>query len=154
MQTDAILSSCGNYRYSLARKRDLQKDDLIWVLLNPSTADSTQDDPTIRKIIQFSKNFGYWWCLVYNLFALRSTDPKVLITHSDPIWPDNDNHIQTIPTEKKIVFARWNHGILQWRSTKVIDLLKDHNTRYLEKNKSQQPKHPLYVWYNIWLKKW
>jgi hypothetical protein len=59
MQTDAILSSCGNYRYSLARKRDLQKDDLIWVLLNPSTADSTQDDPTIRKIIQFSKNFGY-----------------------------------------------------------------------------------------------
>lgn len=148
MFSDAILSWCNTYRYCLIRRRDDTMNDLNRILLNPSTADAHQDDPTIRKVIQFSKQFGYWWCKVYNLFALRSTDPSQLKIHKNPIGSENDKYLQSIPYDQKIMFAWWNHWSLYDRSKKVIEMMKDYNIWYLDLNNSWEPKHPLYVSYD------
>jgi len=73
----ATISECGRYRYALERRiPDVVGPNLTWLMLNPSTADATQDDPTIRKVMGFTKRNGYGVALVVNLFALRATDPR------------------------------------------------------------------------------
>lgn len=71
---NAIISTCGRYRYSLERSTGGPGPVLCWLMLNPSTADATKDDPTIRKVIGFSGRNGYGAVIVVNLFAWRSTD--------------------------------------------------------------------------------
>jgi hypothetical protein len=88
----ASISSCKKYRYSLDRIRDENKDLCVWIMLNPSIADDNIDDPTIRRVINFSKQYWYWWCHIVNLFSLRSTDPKELKKSLDPIWEETTKY--------------------------------------------------------------
>lgn len=63
---------------------------VLWIMLNPSTADATENDPTIRKVMGFSMRWGFKQARIVNLCALRSTDPKGLITSTiDPVGPKN-----------------------------------------------------------------
>src|SRR5687767_7200334 len=74
----AVISDDQRYRYQLVRGWS-GEPPIVWVMLNPSTADGTQDDHTIRKIVQFSRNWGYGSLTVVNLFALRATKPTALV---------------------------------------------------------------------------
>lgn len=77
---DALLSTCGRYRYALERSTGLERrESLCWLMLNPSTADATSDDPTIRKVVGFTRRVGYGCALVVNLFAWRATDKREVI---------------------------------------------------------------------------
>ena len=78
MHKSAILSDCGAYRYELRRTWDDQLPVLLWIGLNPSTADHLHDDPTNRRIADFSRRWGYGGYVLANLFAYRSPDPKAL----------------------------------------------------------------------------
>lgn len=86
----AVLSACGTYRYRLWRVWDDCRPAMVWVMLNPSTADATEDDPTIRRCVGFAEREGFGGIDVLNVFALRATDPKELLTHPDPFGPDNE----------------------------------------------------------------
>lgn len=66
---------------------------MVWVMLNPSTADGESDDPTIRKCMGFARRSSHGGIIVVNLFAYRATDPKTLRSIADPVGPDNDDHI-------------------------------------------------------------
>lgn len=77
-QSGAVLSDCGNYRYQLWRIWDQSKPFCMFFMHNPSTADVTADDPTIRRCIGFAKSWGYGGIYVGNMFPYRSTDPKAL----------------------------------------------------------------------------
>jgi len=90
-RTGAVISPCGQYRYHLWRIWNEDLPTMVWVMLNPSTADATEDDPTIRRCIGFAKREGCGSISVKNVFALRSTDPSALAKHADPIGPDNYN---------------------------------------------------------------
>lgn len=90
--SSAVLSDDGVYRYRLDRTWDPRLGRVLWVMLNPSTADATEDDPTIRKCKGFANRWGYGAITVVNLFAFRATDPQNLCKAAWPISePDHRN---------------------------------------------------------------
>jgi len=101
---DAIISDDGQYRYALSRLVQTTGPKLLWVMLNPSTANAAVDDATIRKCLGFSRKWGIGSFRVVNLFALRSKDKTALWTGTEIIGPENDRHID--------VMARWADQIV------------------------------------------
>ncbi len=115
-------------------------------MLNPSTADASQDDPTIRRCIGFAKAWGFGGLIVGNLFALRSTDPKALYSHPEPIGPENDHHLRRIANEAAPVVCAWGtHGALHDRGREVAEMLDDRNLAALKVTADGSPGHPLYI---------
>lgn len=102
----ASLSSCRLYRYDLWRKWG-DEPYCMFVGLNPSTADETQDDPTIRRCVGYAKRWNYGGLCMVNLFAFRATQPKDMMTAKDPIGPDNDRTLKTLSQGAGIVIAAW-----------------------------------------------
>lgn len=146
----ATLSDCSVYRYDLTRRWGTGNRFALWVMLNPSTADAEQDDPTIRRCIAFSKEWECDGLVVVNLFALRATDPKALYAHDEPVGPQNDAHIGDWLCDEDVaeVVAGWGaHGMLDSRGYGVW-LMACHARRVmtcLGTTKTGQPRHPLYV---------
>ena len=121
MKTDAKLSECRQYRYALWRTWDDSKPYAMFVGLNPSTADETDDDPTIRRCIVFAKDWGYGGLCMANLFAYRATDPSNMFSAQDPIGPQNDVWLERLAKDAGIVVAAWgNHGGHLGRSKIVL----------------------------------
>jgi len=144
----AVISPCGKYRYALTRSIEQPirwVKPVLFIMLNPSTADAVSDDPTIRRCIQFTKDMGGTKLTVCNLFALRSTDPEQLLKAEDPIGPDN---LMVLMSELKdhtfgeIILAFGNH-----KAVKKFDLsIFDHfNVKCLGTTKNGMPRHPLYL---------
>ena len=90
MKRTAVISPCGKFRYHLTRTWDETRPPLVFIMLNPSTADANEDDPTIRKCIGFAQRLNFGGIEVFNLFAFRATDPRELKNNDYPIGPDND----------------------------------------------------------------
>ena len=144
----AILSPCGLYRYSLTRQWSEGAKQILWIMLNPSTADANVNDPTIRRCIAFSKAWGYDSLEVVNLFALRSPNPQDLIDSSeagiDPVGPNNDGYISWAVKQSASVIAAWgSRGFARTR----VPLIKSICGRIdcLGVTKDGSPRHPLYV---------
>ena len=145
--TGAVLSSCREYRYVLWRKWSEQAQPLVFLMLNPSTADETEDDRTIKRCIHFAKREGAGGIIVGNIFALRSSAPASLYAASDPVGPENDHWVETICRNAFKVVAAWgNERITQHRIPAILSLLKSKNISLccLKKNKNGSPRHPLY----------
>jgi hypothetical protein len=104
----AIISADGRYRYRLGR-RWADGPAVLWIMLNPSTADAEQDDPTIRRCIAFSKQFHYGALWVGNLYAFRSTDPDALwgLGASAARGPENASHLSAMGAECQQIIAAW-----------------------------------------------
>ena len=148
----AIISECEKYRYVLRRGPENVRT-MLWVMLNPSTADATQDDPTINKCVQFSKRNGRDAIAVVNLYAFRSTDPNILGRTPYFVGPDNDRHIDKVCGESWVdscVIAWGAHRIADYRQMRVIEILDNHfiNPLCLGQTKGGYPRHPLYVPYS------
>jgi hypothetical protein len=142
----ATLSPCGLYRYSLWRKWDESQPLCTWIMLNPSTADASKDDPTIRRCIGYSKRWGFGGLLVANLFALRATDPRVLQTAPDPVGPENDAYLLNAASNTAKVVCAWgNWGDLRGRSEAVCRLLQGVPLYRLGLTELGEPSHPLYL---------
>ena len=137
----ALLSQDNKYRYQLSRIWDGEKQSILFIMLNPSTADAHVDDPTTRRVINFAKSWGYGGVFIGNLYAFRSTDPKLLRYIGDPTGKDNIQHIKTmIGLTNRVVYA-WgnNEKEPEW-------LLKSVETPYcIDVSKNGIPKHPLYL---------
>ena len=86
----ASISDCGRFRYHLWREWDTDKRRLPYIMLNPSTADGSEDDPTIRKCIGFAERLGFGGIDVFNLYAFRATKPRDLKNHGYQVGPDAD----------------------------------------------------------------
>lgn len=136
------------HRYSLWRVWRPSAGRVLWVMLNPSTADEVVLDPTIRRCVDFAKRWGYGGIEVVNLFALRSTDPAALYDHADPIGPENDRHIVEAAGRAKRVIGAWGvHGAHRGRAPAVEALLAGTGPlECLGTNRDGSPRHPLYVW--------
>lgn len=149
MISSAIISPCQTYRYSLTREWG-NGPRAIWIMLNPSTADASLDDPTIRRCIGFSKSFGFGSLEVVNLFAYRATDPKDMASAKargvDIVGPENDRYITEAAGRAQLVIAAWGADKLApARSVMIRKLVAPRELRTLGKSKSGAPKHPLYL---------
>lgn len=144
--SNAIFSSCRTWRYQLDRCWIADAPTLVFIGLNPSTADETMDDPTIRRCISFAKRDGFGRCVMLNLFGYRSTDPRRLHTTTDPVGPDNDSTITSCVNEAATVVVAWgahSHPMIKSRSEAVLRLID--RPKCLGLTKGGSPKHPLYV---------
>lgn len=144
----AIITACGVYRYQLTRVWNSDLRPAAFIMLNPSTADAENDDPTIRRCIGFAKAWGCGGLTVVNLFAYRSTDPKAMRGVRDPVGPLNDTYIRAAAEHCHPVVAAWGtHGTLRQRATevKMILLRTGVSIVSLGVTKDGHPKHPLYV---------
>lgn len=144
----AVFSPDRKYRYVLRRRVGLTDGTLLVILLNPSTADEENDDPTIRRCVDFANRWGYGWLVVCNLFAYRATDPDELSKVDDPVGPENDEHIRREAQAADLVVVGWGeHGLFFGRCDDVHSLLMEAGIplHCWATNSSGQPKHPLYV---------
>jgi hypothetical protein len=117
-------------------------------MLNPSTADAFQLDPTNRRCVGFAQAWGYGSMVTTNIFAFRSTDPAGLRTANDAVGPENDGAIVTAAKNADLVIAAWGaHGELQGRGEVVRKMLRDAGIplHVLRLTKAEHPGHPLYV---------
>ena len=105
MIKDAFLSKDGLYRYALWRVWDDSVPQAMFIGLNPSTAEESNDDKTLRRCISFSKAWGYGGVCMANLFAFRATDPDDMKLARDPVGPENDSWIIQLASEADIVVA-------------------------------------------------
>ena len=143
MIKSATLSDCRTYRYSLSRTWDNSKAYVLFIGLNPSTADENKDDPTIRRCIDYAKSWGFGGLKMVNLFAYRATLPSDLKKADFPIGVDNDKHIKELSSSASITIVAWsNDGSYLNRDKEVLELIK--NPMCLNINKPRQPSHPLY----------
>lgn len=149
------------YRYTLTRHieydQPLPYDDcrLCWVMLNPSTADELVDDPTIRRVIRFTKDRRYTDLTVVNLFAARTTRPLHLLEMDDPVGPDNREWIETTFADSDEVVFAWGAWMsANWRRLPITstppyvgDLADKHGHEplCLGVTANGSPRHPLYV---------
>ncbi len=141
----ATFSPCRQYRYVLRRFFSSGHGVCNFLMLNPSTADETQDDPTIRRCIGFARAWGYRELVITNLFAYRATDPREMKCHPTPVGADNDFHLVRESGQADMVIAAWGtHGTCLARDEDVLKLLRV-PLHHLGLTKDGHPKHPLYL---------
>ena len=146
LQSGATFSPNRLYRYSLWRVWDDSLSFLNVIGLNPSVADERNDDPTIRRCLDFARRWGYGGLYMTNLFAFRATDPIHMLRYSEPVGMDNNSVIGDIAVNSGMVLCAWGKdGVHQGRQAYVMDLLSDHKLYCLGENKNRTPKHPLYI---------
>ena len=96
IKSDAVLSEDRVYRYALWRIWNEDRPLVMFVGLNPSTADETNDDPTLRRCMGFAESWGYGGVIMANIFAYRATDPKIMKQTEAPIGPENDEWLRKL----------------------------------------------------------
>lgn len=144
----ALYSPCDTYRYVLNIIWNMSITPLTVIGLNPSTATEQVDDPTLRRVKGFARNWGYGGVRMLNAFALRSTDPKNLFKHKDPVGPENTlEFLKSMATDPTI--AAWGGNI---QSQHWHDFYRGHeicaaipNLQCFKITDKGHPAHPLYL---------
>lgn len=141
----AELDPTGKYRYRLWRRFG-SGVTVVWVMLNPSTADASNDDPTLRRVRPFSIAAGFGRLEVVNLFALRATDPRELELADDPVGPENDAAIDAAVRNAGAVVVAWGYRdsrLVEARAAAVLSRLP--SPVLCLGSSAGRPRHPLYV---------
>lgn len=151
-ESTAVYSDCERYRYLLTRVWNPDGQKALFVMLNPSTATETQNDPTVERCERRARALGFGAFRVTNIFAFRATDPRVMRTQPDPVGPANDSSIGQSAAEwaDRIICAWGTHGAFLDRGRQVERLLRATGRPLFALGLTQagHPKHPLYVGYD------
>jgi hypothetical protein len=156
LEQNAVISNCGRYRYLLTRQIAPGLRTATFIMLNPSTADATTDDPTIRRCIGFSRQWGCGKLAVLNLFAVRATAPADMKRARDPVGPENKDWFDRTLAhrgEGPVICAWGVHGEHLEQDSAVLGWLDDIGVkpRALGITRDGHPKHPLYLSYGAQL---
>lgn len=158
LASNAVVSSCGAYRYLLTREVGRGNRTVTFIMLNPSTADAVTDDPTIRRCIGFVRQWRCGRLVVVNLFAVRATDPADMRKASDPVGPQNHAWVKRAveraaapcdPADRGPVVCAWGtNGSFMDQDLKALGWIEGLCTPMaLDVTRNGHPKHPLYVRY-------
>jgi hypothetical protein len=141
----ALFSPCRTWRYSLTR--DLPpaggSGSVVFVGLNPSTADETRDDPTTRRCVGFAQAWGFARLELVNLFAFAARHPADLRRAPDPVGPGNRSALQRALAEADLVVCAWgNDGIGPHADAVLAHAARPHCLGLTGRG---APRHPLYA---------
>lgn len=148
-QADAVISDDGLYRYTLTRHWGFGNRVLVFLMLNPSTADGEHDDATIRRCVGFAKREAYDGIVVVNLFAYRATNPNDLwaLHVHDPVGVGNDRTLRAVAKKYRDIVCAWGVNAPSPRAEYVLHMLKtlvpEANLNCLGTTKAGCPKHPV-----------
>jgi hypothetical protein len=147
MACGAKFDKSGRYRYALWRAWSADYPRIVFILLNPSTADVQKNDPTIRRCMGFARDWQFGAVEVVNLFAYRATDGRELLKAVDPIGEENNRFLMCAVERCSTVVVGWGtRGTLLGRDREVISLLAGRKDVYcLGTTKGGHPRHPLYL---------
>ncbi len=144
----ALFSGDNKFRYSLWRIWERTGDYLLFIGLNPSTANGMKDDPTIRRLINFAKSWGFGGLFCGNLFSLVSANPAKLLYEEavELQGGPNDKAIKRMREWTTLVLVGWGTwGIhASSRSRAVLDLVGEY-VFCLRVTRKGEPNHPLYM---------
>jgi hypothetical protein len=142
-------SPCRRYRYYLQCRLNNRwpGETVVFVGLNPSTADELVCDPTLNRVRSFSLSWGYSTVVLVNLFAYRSPNPEVLRRVRDPIGPENDFWIRNVALRSRgLLIAAWGGGgEYQGRAAAILQIFQKREVYCLGQTQNGSPKHPLYL---------
>lgn len=138
-------SPCDRYRYGLSRVWDADGPTLLFIMLNPSTADEYRNDPTVARCETRARRMGYGAMMVANLFAFRATRPADLKQAAEPVGPMNDRVLAHWSKSATATIVAWGaHGAFRNRAAEVSSVLTG-SLLHLGLTKAGHPRHPLYV---------
>lgn len=146
----AELSECNQYRYKLWRIWDESKPKVLFIMLNPSTADAIINDATIRRCIKFTKDWGYGGFYVGNLYPYRSKEPADLLKCENPLGENNNNYLKEMALSAEIIICAWGNAPTVNKLNKIYPHYKplenlEKPLCYLGLSNDGTPKHPLYL---------
>lgn len=161
----ANISDDGLYRYRLGRTWDPALPKMVWIMLNPSTADAEVDDPTIRRCMGFARREHCGGIEVLNLYALRATKPQGLTLQADPEGPCNCAAWLEVLPDASVgaktsgpVVAAWGasipKGLPESRALDAIVSVVTPQWYTLGLTKGGAPRHPLFVASTAPLQRW
>ena len=136
----ARFSNDKKHRYKLSRHWDLNKPQILYIMLNPSIGNESIDDPTIRRLLSFTKKFDYGGFFVGNLFTYITPNPKTLDT-SIGLTNKNLNVLTNLVSKADEVVYAWGNSIEEPNELKKLIS----NPMCFGKNLNGTPKHPLYL---------
>jgi len=145
MKKSAEFSRCGNYRYLLWREWDKEKPIAMCIGLNPSTANSENNDATISRLIRDLAQLGFGSFYMCNLYALISSKPAKLFQVADPLGKNDEWLIRTSKIANEIIFCWGSFKNIDYRARKVSEMFPD--GKCFGKNKDGKPMHPLALMY-------
>ena len=166
IEASAVISDCGSYRYSLTRRWSANPRRALFVMLNPSTADGTEDDPTIRRCVRFAQRE---WCGsmdVINLFSIRSKDPSTIAAMNASgrnLYGDQraEAIARAFHPQPDVIIVAWGAAtvIPEYLVRRAIETMRESHPWGMEamclgKTKSGDPRHPLYVRGDQPLERW
>lgn len=138
-------SPCDAYRYGLSREWDATLPSVLFVMLNPSTADEHRNDPTVARCEIRARRMGFGAMMISNIFAFRATRPDDLKKAHTPVGPLNDAVLAAWSHSASMTVAAWGaHGAHQGRAAEIARSLPS-RTYHLGLTKHGHPRHPLYV---------
>lgn len=145
----AKFDESGTHRYQLWRIWNSSKPLVLFIMLNPSTADASKNDPTVRRLIRFAMDHGYGGFYVGNLFSYISPYPTDLL-HLNPLdyqCSANDKILADMAEKTKdVVFAWGNNAAIGWFKDRNDAIVKKFpNALCFELSSIGMPKHPLYL---------
>lgn len=155
LDNSAVLSPDGVYRYVL-RREWADGQCVAFLMFNPSTADASLDDPTIRKCRGFARQWGYGRMVIVNLFTIRSTDPRKVSRTVDPVGPMGDYYTVEALDDARELICAWGcgshmKGSLAKRPAKVLGYIRERHPylpiQCLGRGADGSPRHPLMLGY-------
>lgn len=151
LKRSAILSGDKKFRYLLRREWGTAPNmPVLWVMLNPSTADADVDDATVRKCMGFTDRWGYKQMEVVNLYAYRATNPRDLSKVGYPVGPENAAHIRAAAERCAFAIIAWGQNALKDQAKATVDMLREvlpGRLYALGYTETGAPRHPLYLRY-------
>lgn len=157
LENECLFSPDRRHRYNLIHRWNPHPRErlILWIGLNPSTADESQLDPTLTRIASFSKREGYDGFWMANLFAVRTPHPKIMMAASDAVGPATDAELLRAAERCTQIVAAWGvGGEFLDRGGAVARLFGGKKLWCLGATLAGHPRHPLYVAGNQPLVRW